>query len=171
MTSKNGKGPGKSYRKGVTMIQLAQKFPNEEAARVWIEKMIWPNGRICPKCKSTDTYEVVNQKLPYRCRPCKRYFSVRKGTLMENSKVPYLKWAYAIYLEMTSLKGISSMKLHRDIGVSQPTAWFMLQRIRAVFGTERPFPMDGPVEVDEAYFGGLEKNKHASKKAGLHPIL
>ncbi len=96
-----------------------------------------------------------------------RFFSVRKGTLLENSKLPYRKWVYAIYLEKTSLKGISSMKLHRDIGVSQPTAWFMLQRIRAAFGSDQPFPFDGPVEVDEAYFGGLEKNKHASKKANL----
>lgn len=149
------------------MLQLAQKFPSEEAAQAWIEKMIWPDGRVCPRCKGTDTHKATHKTMPYRCRDCNRFFSVRQGTLMRNSRLPLLKWAYAIYLEMTSLKGISSMKLHRDIGVSQPTAWFMLQRIRAAFGTERPFSMDGPVEIDEAYFGGLEKNKHASKKANL----
>ena len=148
-------------------MQLAEMFPDEESARKWMEKVVWPNGRVCPRCKGQDTYEATHKKLPYRCRPCKRFFSVRKGTLMENSKLPFRKWVYAMYLELTSLKGISSMKLHRDIGVRQPTAWFMLQRIRAAFGTECPFRFSGPVEVDESYFGGLEKNKHAHKKANL----
>ena len=148
-------------------MQLAEMFPDEESARVWIENVIWPDGRVCPRCKGSNTYEATHKKLPYRCRPCKRHFSVRKGTLLENSKLPYRKWVYAIYLEKTSLKGISSMKLHRDLGVSQPTAWFMLQRIREVFGSDQPFQFNGPVEVDEAYFGGLEKNKHARKKANL----
>ena len=93
------------------------------------------------------------KRLSYRCRPCKRHFSVHKGTLLENSKLPCRKWVYAIYLEKTILKGISSMKLHRDIGVSQPTAWFMLQRIRAAFGTDHPFPFNVPVEINEAYLG------------------
>ena len=164
---KKGKGPGRNYREGITLIQLAQQFPDEETARKWIERVIWPDGRVCPRCKGSDTVESTHKTLPYRCRPCNRFFSVRKGSLMENSNLPYLTWVYAIYLELTSLKGISSMKLHRDIGVSQPTAWFMLQRIRAAFGTKRPFEMTGPVEVDESYFGGLEKNKHNSKKANL----
>ncbi|MXW46852.1 MAG: IS1595 family transposase [Gammaproteobacteria bacterium] len=162
-----GKGPGRNYREGITIIQLAQKFPDEETARQWTERVMWPNGRVCPRCKGTDTHEATHKTLPYRCRTCKRFFSVRKGTLLENSRLPYLTWVYAIYLELTSLKGISSMKLHRDIGVSQPTAWYMLQRIREAFGTERPYPFEGPIEVDESYFGGLEKNKHNSKKANL----
>ena len=148
-------------------MQLVEMFPDEESARKWIKNVIWPDGRVCPRCKGSDTYEATHDKLPYRCRPCKRYFSVRKGTLLENSKLPYRKWVYAIYLEKTSLKGISSMKLHRDIVVRQPTAWFMLQRIRTAFGSDQPFQFNGPVEVDEAYFGGLEKNKHAGKKANL----
>ena len=164
---KKGKGPELNHREGITLIQLAKKFPNEETARQWIEHVIWPDGRVCPRCKGKDTVEATHKTLPYRCRPCNRFFSVRKGTLMENSRLPYLTWVYAIYLELTSLKGISSMKLYRDIGVSQPTAWYMLQRIREAFGTERPYPFLGPIEVDESYFGGLEKNKHNSKKANL----
>ncbi len=148
-------------------MQLAEMFPDEKSARKWIEKVVWPNGRVCPRCKGQNTYETTHKKLPYRCRPCKRFFGVRKGTLMENSKLSYRKWVYAMYLELTSLKGISSMKLHRDIGVRQPTAWFMLQRIRRAFGTERPYSFNGPVEVEEAYFGGLEKDKQVSKKAHL----
>jgi len=102
---------------------------------------MWSNGRVCPRCKETDTYESTHKTLPYRCRPCKRFFGVRNGTLMENSRLPYLTWVYAVYLELTSLKRISSMKLYRDIGVSQPTAWYMLQRICVAFGTERPHPL------------------------------
>ena len=104
----------------------------------------------------------------YRCRGCWKHFSVKTGTCMASSKVPLRKWAYAIYLDVTSLKGVSSMKLHRDIGVSQKTAWFMQQRIREAFGNLVPDSekMAGPVEVDETYVGGLERNKHESEKLG-----
>ena len=86
--------------------------------------------------------------------------------------LPLRKWAYAIYLDTTSLKGVSSMKLHRDIGVTQKTAWFMQQRIREAFAEVGPMIFDGPVEVDECYIGGLERNKHAKDKlnAGRGPV-
>ena len=83
---------------------------------------------------------------------------------MAHSKVPLRKWAIAIYLCLTSLKSVSSMKLHRDIGVSQPTAWFMLHRIREVWAGENDGPFDGPVEVDETYFGGKRKNMSKAKR-------
>ena len=82
---------------------------------------------------------------------------------MQDSKVPLRKWAIAIYMHLTSLKGVSSMKLHRDIGVTQSTAWFMLQRIRKAWESKDSL-FAGPLEVDETYFGGRERNKHESKK-------
>ena len=160
------KGPGRSNRKGVSLIELAQWFPDEETALQWFESVIWKDGRTCPRCGGTDTYKVSGNtnKMPYRCRDCKRYFSVKTGTALQSSKIPLQKWAWAIFLESTSLKGVSSVKLHRDIGISQTSAWHMLHRIREglVPGMKEAFA--GPVEVDETYIGGLEKNKHEDKK-------
>ena len=163
------KAPGRNDREGMTVLQLMQKFPTEDAAREWFESVIWPDGRHCPHCGSTNTVENKGtESRPYHCRDCKQHFSVRIGTILEGSKVSYQKWAFAIYFHLTSLKGVSSMKLHRDIGVTQKTAWFMLQRIREAFkrDDDEP-PFGGPVEVDEVYFGGLRKNMSNAKRAEL----
>ena len=139
-------------------------FPDEESASKWFEDTVWEHGRCCGKCGSTNTYETKNRlPQPYRCRDCKKYFSVRTGTPMECSPLPIRKWVYAIYLDVTNLKGVSSMKLHRDIGVCQKTAWFMQQRIREAFASEGLVFM-GPVEADESYFGGKRKNMPRSKR-------
>lgn len=161
------KAPGRNERKGINLLQLQEMFPDEKSAQQWFERTIWPNGTVCPRCDGQNVYRGTHKTMPYRCRPCKRFFSVRTGTVLAASNMSLRKWVYAIYLELTSLKGVSSMKLHRDLGISQPTAWFMLQRIREAFSLDIPMEFEGPVEVDEAYFGGLEKNKHASKKANL----
>ena len=104
-------------------------FPDEKAAAAWFESLVWPDGRHYLRCGGTETREAT-AGLPYYCPACRRAFSVRIGTALERSKISLRQWVFAIYLDTTSLKGVSSMKLHRDIGVTQKTAWFMLHRIR-----------------------------------------
>ncbi len=162
------KAPGKAHREGLTLVQMMEMFPTDEAATAWFESVVWPDGRHCGKCGSVNTREVPNAKpMPYWCTDCRSYFSVRTGTPIARSNVPLRKWAIAIYLCLTSLKSVSSMKLHRDIGVSQPTAWFMLHRIREAWAVDDDDDLDGPVEVDETYFGGKRENMPLSKRRAL----
>ena len=156
--------PGRSHRKGITIIELAEQFPDENSARKWFESIIWPIGRVCPRCGTTDTYEGTHKTMRYRCRPCNKTFSVRTGTVLEASRLPLKKWVWAIYLEITSLKGVSSMKLHRDIGIAQKNAWHMLHRIRETFAPALAEMFASETEVDETFIGGKEGNKHASNK-------
>ena len=159
---KTHKAPGRSDRAGITILELVEMFPDEATARAWFEAVIWPDGRVCGHCGSDDTIEAKHRTMPYRCRSCGSYFSVKTGTAIASSKIELRKWVLAIYLELTSLKGVSSMKLHRDLGVTQKTAWYMLMRIREAFAALADVSgMVGPVEVDETYVGGLARNMHA----------
>lgn len=164
------KAPGKAFRKGISLIELQDMFPTEESAVRWFEAQVWPTERCCGHCGSIDTKPVPNQKpMPYWCKDCRSYFSVRTGTVLERSNIPLKKWAIAIYLCLTSLKSVSSMKLKRDLKISQKSAWFMLHRIREAWAPreDNGDSFSGPVEVDEAYFGGRRRNMSTKQRKSL----
>ena len=165
------KAPGKHYREGLSLVDMMDMFPDEAAATAWFESIVWPTGRCCGKCGSLKTREANHKTMPYWCSDCRSYFSVRTGTSLAKSNVSLRKWAIAIYLCLTSLKSVSSMKLHRDLKVTQSTAWFMLHRIREAWMPKLAgaggASFDGPAEVDEKYMGGKRKNMSNAKRATL----
>lgn len=161
------KAPGKSHREGMTVKELFRMFPNDMAAERWFEQQRWPDGRVCSDCGFSNTSVIKNRKpMPYRCRDCRRYFSVTKGTAMQSTKIGLQNWAVALFMMTTGLKGVSSMKVYRELGITQKTAWFLMQRIREGFLGEST-SMAGPAEVDETYMGGKRKNMSNSKRKEL----
>ena len=158
-------GPGKSYRKGISLIEVVKMFDTEEKAEAWFVEQRWPDGVTCPACGSQEVSPRPTRKpQPFRCRSCRKDFSVKTGTVLHSSNIPLSKWAIGFYLYMTSLKGVSSMTLHRALGISQPAAWHMAHRIRETLAVTGNGKFAGPVEADETYIGGKESNKHESKK-------
>ncbi len=157
--------PGRADRQGVTLPALFRMFPDNKTAEQWFADVRWPDGPRCPRegCGSANVQIGTTHKtMPYRCRTCRRFFSVRVGTVMQDSKLGYQTWAIGIYLLNTGIKGTSSMKLHRDLGVTQRTAWHLAHRIRETWADKTAIDrFDGPVEVDETFIGGLAKNMHA----------
>lgn len=169
------KAPGKAHRKGLTLLEIADMFRDEQAARQWIEREFWPDGPFCPKCGSFNVQANIKHKTAtHRCRDCcsgpsgktKTMFTVRVGTVMEGTRLPYRSWAIAIYLLTTNLKGVSSMKLHRELGITQKSAWFMLHRLRKAAESCAGM-FTGPVEADETYIGGKRANMSNAKRRGL----
>ena len=146
----------------ISTFELFSLIPDAETARIYLEGRLWPNGAVCPTCAGQDRITVRKDGF-YRCNKCKLDFTVRTGTIFERSHVPLHKWIYAMYLMVTARKGISSMQLAKEIGVTQKSAWFMLQRLREACAGKGG-KLTWIVEIDDAFIGGKEMNKHESKR-------
>ncbi len=160
--------PGKAHREGISLTKLMRMFPDNATAQAWFEKQVWPQGPHCPHCGSFYIqHPTKHWSMTHRCRDCRKDFSLKTGTLMEGSKLGYQTWAVAIYLAMTGLKGVSSMKLHRDLEITQKSAWHLAHRIRkAIEGGDAPM-FAGLAEADETYIGGKRANMSSARRKEL----
>ncbi len=151
-------------------MQIMNLFPNDRYAEQWFEDNRWSDGVICPHCGSHNIYtrpEEKRKNQPHRCRSCRYDFSVKTKTLMHKSNIGYRAWAVGIYLMTTNLEEISSMKIHRELDITQKSAWIMMHKIRETFDDGSLIQFTGPVEVDETYMGGKRKNMSNKKRKAL----
>ncbi|MCY4503888.1 MAG: IS1595 family transposase [Alphaproteobacteria bacterium] len=162
------RGPGKAFCKGIALVELIRSCPDDEAAKQWFVDMRWPDGVCCPKC-GCDRIQCggAHKSQDYRCRDCRRWFSVKTETVMQGSNLGYRTWLVAIYLMSASLKGVVSMKLHRDLGITQKSAWHLAHRIRECWDEDGEIPFIGPVEADETRVDGKRGNMSKAKRKEL----
>ena len=154
------------------LFYFFKQFPDEDACRKYLEKRRWGKTPVCPHCGSAQkVYRYKNGKT-FKCAHCKKQFSVKTGTIYENSNIPLQKWFLAFYLISLSKKGISSIELSKAIGVTQKTAWYLLHKIRYMLEHRNSDnQLRGTVEVDETYVGGKKKGKRGRGSENKTPVF
>lgn len=151
----------------IGVVQFFNRFPTEQSAREQVERLRWGDKPVCVHCRSVNVTHVNNEKpQPYRCKDCRKYFSVKTGTIFHSCKLGLRECLYAMYLMTVSKKGVSSCQLARELGCTQKTAWYVERRIRAAYEQSGQMLVE-TVEVDETCFGGKAKNMHSEKRKKL----
>ena len=147
-----------------TLLQATEYFSDEQVCFEYVKSLRWPDGVVkCVHCDSTHV-KLLTGKHVWKCYACKKRFSVRLGTIFTDSALPLKKWLIGFWLVMNAKNGISSYEIHRSLGVTQKTAWFMAHRIREVMRTGSVEKLSGAVESDSTYIGGLDRNRHKNKR-------
>ena len=148
--------------KTLSLFSLSEMFPDEASAVRFVESQLWGDAPICPFCGGKESTPRPKRH-GHHCKSCRKDFTVRIGTVYQCSRLPLRKWLFAAYLMETARKGISSLQLSKELDITQKSAWFLMHRLRRSCSPS-PVPLDGLVEIDETFIGGLERNKHEGKK-------
>jgi transposase-like protein len=153
-----------------TLSEAIRYFDDADTAFEFVVHLRWPDGRVvCPHCAATDPMLLKTRRI-WKCRACRKQFSVKVGTIFEDSALGFDKWLPALWMLANAKNGVSSYEVHRALGVTQKTAWFMLHRIRLAMRTASFEKMSGTVEVDESFVGGKRGNMHKAKRERVAPI-
>jgi transposase-like protein len=147
-----------------TLLEAVRYFADEDTALAFIANLRWPDGPLCPECGAVDEASFIKTRRIWKCRACKNQFSVKLGTIFEDSPLPFSKWLPAMWMLANCKNGVSSYELSRALGVTQKTAWFMLHRIRLAMQAESFNKINGEAEADETFIGGKARNMHRSKR-------
>jgi transposase-like protein len=149
-----------------TLLEAVRYFSDADLALDFMAKLRWPNGVVCPHCEATEPGFLATRRI-WKCRECRKQFSIKVGTVFEDSPLGLDKWLPCLWLIANAKNGISSYEISRALGVTQKTAWFMLHRVRLAMQTKSFAKMSGTVESDESYIGGRRANMHAKRKAKI----
>ena len=146
-----------------TLMEAIRYFADADVALNFMAELRWPNGPTCPACESKE-YTFISTRRVWKCKACKKQYTVKQGTIMEDSPISLDKWLCAIWMIANDKNGISSYEIHRGIGITQKSAWFLLHRIRLAMQTGSFEKFGGPCEADETFIGGKARFMHKDKR-------